>query len=158
MRFPSDWDPTATTTTLLPRLIKRRIGMSLICNPKSHGLFMMSVWGSQSQSRWQLLQQSSDEKRERESTKLWVYVRWWWIVGSHDGERPVIVRSSMCTLQSVHIMWPAAAMSRIRQCIFHVERAFVRFICIVNTGSRFCVYPALRSGTLKAFRSKVSSL
>ena len=31
----------------------------------------------------------------------------------------------------------------------HVDRALVRFICIVDTGPRFCVYPALRTRYVK---------
>ena len=112
-------------------------------------------------SWWQLTRQLADEIRERERAELLIYVRWWWIVGNQDCQQSLIVESSTCTLQWVHIMRPAAAVSRIcitRQCVCPCGSCICSMHLYPEHWSSFLCIPGSPNSLCKLSWSKVSSL
>ena len=97
---------------------------------------------------------SRSNEREKESAELLIYVRSCWTVSNHwslNRQRTHCDECMICDhLQQCRAYASSANVSA------HVNHAFVRCICIVDAGSRFCVYQCARTRYVKFYDRKCS--
>ena len=83
--------------------------------------------------------------------------KWFWITyrGHTDSRSLVVVLFGIGSHNCWNIGFDVLSCSTLRDTFWYffyswfVDRVFGRFICIVDTGSRFCVYPSLRNRYVK---------